>query len=588
MFQTSNGNKKAFLDQNKAARLQRERERKQKDDDQARSQAAVRLQQLWRSRRQSRQWLAVERWQTWDEHSAIENEMAPLPGQVWKCVSLFWLLNGNEQPTHPAAQERFQKVCKLILTKMRRAGSTPHAKGSIPFHAFLADSVHSERAKTIFRRTLESCWRRVTDTQENMYLTGPELRVLLMYMSPKMYFLSSAEQILDGYWVMPGYNQKLQESSRIILKSINPYPYIYDGAIHRCSRVVKIREKAAKYSKGVIAESDGKAVNSILLWLTAVIRCSLFAFDNMIDQGLSQQNVMDEYLVHILAIPCLMTIADKTCRDLILSKGVLQLVTKGRFARSKADQLCTSLGGESCMFFVSNMISAYQQCLPVSSKIDDFPQPSDITGMAANILEKIKPFVSVTQRQGFSHYHPIFSWYSSEGKRGGNLPNNIYTAAMSQLEYLWTRKFMDAIFHDVISYNETELSQAGQKSSGFKSRFISPPLRKNAKDGGVESIDNLTLKKPLAELAMDAETVFRLYYIVIELFPDYTKDLWTKVAFTPDLIPHLWKLMKAFRPKGSGLAIYTEGARHSMDRIEQETLLDVLKGFCEGAIILCK
>jgi ubiquitin-protein ligase E3 B len=591
MFQTGNGNKKSFLDKNKAARLERERERQQKEDEQAYSTAAVRLQRWWRSRKQSRLWYDVERWRIWDEHSTIENEAAPLPGQVWKCVSLFWILNGDEPPTQLAAQERFQRVCKLILTKMRRAGSQENAKGSIPFHAFLVDSVHSDRAKTIFKRTLDACWRSVTDIQDDLYLTGPELRVLLMYMSPKMYGLSSAEQIMDGYWVMSGYNQKLQEISRDILKSIHPYPLIYTGATHRCSRIIKLREKAAKYSKAVLVDSDRKIVNSILLWLTAVVRCSLFVFDNMVDKGLSQQTAMDDFIVYILAVPCLASIADKPCRDLLTSKGVIQLVTKGRFTRSKTDKLCASLGGEGCLFFVANMMCFYQHYLPQSSTMDSFPQPSDMTGMAINMLEKIKPYVSATQRQGFSSYHPIFSWYSTERKRNASLPNNVYTETMAQLEYIWSRKFMDAVFYEVVTCNELDPSQAGHHASGFKSRFPTPPIRKKSKEtneGAGGSNDLSTIKKPLAELAMDIESAFRLYYVLTELFSEYTKDMWNRVAFTKDLIPHLWKLMKAFRPKGTGLSIYIEDAKRSMDRIENEALLGVLKGFCEGAIILCK
>ncbi|KAI8583264.1 hypothetical protein K450DRAFT_222752 [Umbelopsis ramanniana AG] len=591
MFQSGNGNKKAFLEKNKAARLQREQERQKKEDDQALSQAAVRVQKWWRAKKRSREWYDVERWNIWDEHSQLDNEMAPLPGQLWKCVSLFWILNGKESPTPPAAQVRFQKVCKLILTKMRRAGTPATTNGTIPFHAFLADNVHSVKAKYILQRTLDACWRRVTDVEDAPYLTGPELRLLLVYMSPKTYVLSSAEQILDGYWVMTGYNPKLKDISQAILGDIKPYPLIYNGASNRCSKVIKIREKAAKYSKGILAEADRKTVNSITLWLTAVVRCALFVFENTIDQMNNQQNAMDQFLVHIVAVPYIMSIVDKNCRDLIASKGVLQLVTKGRFARSKANELCNLLGGDGCLFFVANMTNMYQLFILRSSTIDNFPEASDMASMATTMLEKIKPFVSATQRSGFSQYHPIFSWCSVEAKRNNNLANNVYKAVMGQLEYLWSRQFIDSLFIDIVSFNDADSGRTGQ-ASGFKSRFSTSPIKKKAREVPEANADakdaSSVSKKPLAELAMDTETAFRMYFILTELFPEYTKDLWTKVAFTKHLIPHLWKLMKKFRPKDAGLSLYIEAAKHSMDRIEAEALLDTLKGFCEGAIILCK
>lgn len=591
MFQTGNGNKKAFLEKNKAARLQREQERQKKEDDQALSNAATRIQKCWRAKKRSREWYDVERWNIWDEHSQLDNEMAPLPGQLWKCVSLFWIVNGEEPPTPPAAQARLQKVCKLILTKMRRAGTPATTNGTIPFHAFLADNVHSVKAKSILQRTLDACWRRVTDVEDAPYLTGPELRLLLVYMSPKTYVLNSAEQILDGYWVMTGYNPKLKEISQEILSDIKPYSLIYKGASNRCSKVIKIREKAAKYSKGVLAESDRKTVNSITLWLTAVVRCALFVFENTVDQKNNQQSAMDGFLVHIVAVPNIMSIADKNCRDLIASKGVLQLVTKGRFVRSKADELCTLLGGDGCLFFVANMTNMYQLSMPSSNTIDNFPEASDMASMVTTMLEKIKPFVSATQRSGFSQYHPIFSWCSTEAKRNNDLTNDVYKAVMGQIDYLWRRQFIDSLFIDVVALTETESGKTGQ-ASGFKSRFSTSPIKKKSRepmDVGTDSKDTSSInKKPLAELAMDTETAFRMYFVLTELFPEYTKDLWTKVAFTKHLIPHLWKLMTKFRPKDLGLSIYIEAAKQSMDRIEAEALLDILKGFCEGAIILCK
>ncbi|CAO3682753.1 unnamed protein product [Umbelopsis ramanniana] len=564
MFQTGNGNKKAFLEKNKAARLQREQERQKKEDDQALSNAATRIQKCWRAKKRSREWYDVERWNIWDEHSQLDNEMAPLPGQLWKCVSLFWILNGEEPPTPPAAQAQLQKV---------------------------SDNVHSVKAKSILQRTLDACWRRVTDVEDAPYLTGPELRLLLVYMSPKTYVLNSAEQILDGYWVMTGYNPKLKEISQEILSGIKPYSLIYKGASNRCSKVIKIREKAAKYSKGVLAESDRKTVNSITIWLTAVVRCALFVFENTVDQKNNQQSAMNEFLVHIVAVPNIMSIADKNCRDLIASKGVLQLVTKGLFVRSKADELCTLLGGDGCLFFVANMTNMYQLSMLSSNTIENFPEASDMASMATTMLEKIKPFVSATQRSGISQYHPIFSWCSTEAKRNNDLTNDVYKAVMGQLDYLWRRQFIDSLFIDVVAFTETESGKTGQ-ASGFKSRFSTSPIKKKSREStdiGTDSKDTSSInKKPLAELAMDTETAFRMYFVLTELFPEYTKDLWTKVAFTKHLIPHLWKLMKKFRPKDLGLSIYIEAAKQSMDRIEAETLLDILKGFCEGAIILCK
>ncbi|KAM3582062.1 hypothetical protein VKS41_005494 [Umbelopsis sp. WA50703] len=591
MFQTGNEKKKEFLEKAKAERLRRELEKKQREDNETLARSALRLQLWWRSRKAAEHWKRTGRWQIWNEHAVVDNEKAPIPGQVWKCVALFWLLNGNDKLSEPTTQNCFQKVCKLMLTKMRRPGSSADEASTIPFHAFLADSVHSMKAINIFKQTLNGCWERVTDVEQSQYLSGPELLLLLMYMSPKTYTLGSAEQILDGYWVMQRYNQKLREIAKSILEEISPYHLINEGAQQRCANIVKLQDRAGRHSKGVISESDKRVINSTILWLTAVIRCSLFILENKLSDSKSDEMAIDEFIIQVLAIPCLTAVVNRPCLNLIASCDILPKIAAGRFTRKKAEQLSSSLEGEGCFFFVANMMSLYQHSLKENKDGNNLPLACDMVQMAATLLQCIKPYVSTTQRSGFSRYHLIFSWYSTNAKRKKAFPNYVYTQAMSQLEHIWSRSFMNTLFEDVCSFGSTTQSQNEPRTSGFKTKFNTSQLRKKSKDAGntQRTVDTVSDKaKPLAELAMDVENAFKLYFICTEYFGDSTKEIWTTVAFTKQLVPQLWKLTKSFRPNGTGLSIYTDNAKQSMDRIEGEVLLNVLKGFCESAIIMFK
>ncbi|KAJ2959303.1 hypothetical protein NQZ79_g5236 [Umbelopsis isabellina] len=591
MFQTSNEKKKEFLEKAKAERLRRELEKKQKEDDEALTRSALRLQVWWRSRKAAEHWKRIGRWQVWNEHAVVVNEKAPIPGQVWKCVALFWLLNGNDKLSESTAQDCFQKVCKLMLTKMKRPGTSANEAGTIPFHAFLADSVHSVKARIIFKQTLNGCWGRVTDVDQGQYLSGPELRILLMYMSAKTYNLSSAEQILDGYWVMQSYNQNLREIANSILADISPYQVINEGAQQRCANIIKLQDRAARHSKGVISEADKRVISSTILWLTAVIRCSLFILENKFSNSNSSEISIDEFAVQILAIPCLTVVANEQCMNLIATCGILPKITAGRFSRKKAEQLSSSLEADGCLFFVANLVSLYQHSLKENKNGDNLPQACDMVQMAANILQCIKPYVSATQRNGFSRYHLLFGWYSTSAKGKTNFPNYVYTKAMGQLEHLWSRPFMNTLFMDVCCFRDMTQLNAESRSSGFKSKFNASQLRKKSKnpDDRQKAVDTTSDDgKPLAELSMDVENSFRLYYTCTEYFRDSTREIWTNVAFTKNLVPQLWKLMNSFRPSGTGMSIYMDDAKQSMDCIEGEVLLDILKGFCESAIITFK
>ncbi|KAG2179095.1 hypothetical protein INT43_001945 [Umbelopsis isabellina] len=592
MFQTSNEKKKEFLEKAKADRLRRELEKKQKEDKEALTRSAIRLQVWWRSRKAAEHWKRIGRWQVWNEHAvAIVDEKAPIPGQVWKCVALFWLLNGNDKLSGPTAQDCFQKVCKLMLTKMTRPGSSASEAGTIPFHAFLADSVHSIKARFIFKQTLNGCWERVTDVDHGQYLSGAELRMLLMYMSPKTYNLSSAEQILDGYWVMQGYNQNLREIANSILADISPYHLINEGAQQRCANIIKLQDRATRHSKGVISEADKRFISSTILWLTAVIRCSLFILENKLSKANSSEMAMDEFVVQVLAIPCLTTVVNDPCLNLIASCEVLSRITAGRFTRKKAQQLSSSLEADGCLFFVANMVSLYQHSLKDNKNSGNLPQACDLVQMAAAMLQCIKPYVSATQRNGFSRYHLLFGWYSTSARRKTAFPNYVYTKAMGQLEHLWSRPFMNTLFTDVCSFRDLTQPNAESRSSGFKSKFNASQLRKKSRipDDRQKALNTAYEDgKPLAELSMDAENAFRLYYTCTEYFRDSTREIWTNVAFTKNLVPQLWKLMNSLKPNGAGLSIYMDDAKQSMDSIEGEVLLDILKGFCESAIIVFK
>lgn len=591
MFQTSNEKKKEFLEKARADRLRRELEKKEKEDEEASTRSALRLQVWWRSRKAAQHWKQFGRWQIWNEHAVVVNEKAPVPGQVWKCVAMFWLLNGNDKLSGPTVQDCFQKVCKLMLIKMKRPGSSANAAGTIPFHAFLADSVHSVKARLIFKQTLNGCWERVTDIDHGQYLSGPELRILLMYMSPKPYNLSSAEQILDGYWVMQGYNQNLRDIANSILADISPYHLISEGAQHRCANIIMLQDRAARHSKGVISEADKRVINSTILWLTAVIRCSLFILENKLSKNNRSEIAVDEFVVQILAIPCLTAVVNEPCMNMIVSCDALSAITAGRFTRKKAEQLSSNLEADGCLFFVANMVSLYQHSLKDNKNGGNFPQACDLVQMAAAMLQCIKPYVSATQRNGFSRYHLLFGWYSTSAKRKTAYPNYVYTKAMAQLEHLWSRPFMNTFFTDACSFRDMAQPNNESRSSGFKSKFNASQLRKFSKipDDKTKATETAYYDgKPLAELSMDVENAFRLFYTCTEYFRDSTREIWINVAFTKNLVPQLWKLMKSLRPSGTGLSIYMDDAKQSMDCIEGEVLLDILKGFCESATTVFK
>mgnify|MGYP001058658407 CR=1 FL=1 len=142
----------------------------------------------------------------------------------------------------------------------------------------------------------------------------------------------------------------------------------------------------------------------------------------------------------------------------------------------------------------------------------------------------------------FVSYHPIFQWYSGSTEPVFNL---LFPKLISQLELLWSQKFLNALFGVMIS----QFSEANDRST----KIIYDPL-----------------------FSLHVQDACDLYLTISEALLCHRSEISNKISYFPMFVPALWRFMNHLGPKGN-MEIFLTAASNP----EKEPLISILKVFCE-------
>ncbi|KAI7848665.1 hypothetical protein BDC45DRAFT_302888 [Circinella umbellata] len=598
MFTPNDKEKKAFIERTKAQRQQREIERLEKERLVKQENAARILQRWWQRQIRIRQ-ATNECWKTWDELLLHTQTLV----DCFQVAGIYCLLCRH----HPlkSKRKRLGDMCKCLTKKFITTidndnGDKKHQQ--LTYFALLVDSRYSNKALKYLCTIINQCLDVVCESsmnthhQQEMYLTGTELNTLLQFLNPKMY--QQTNRFLDDkQYLLSSPVSVLTMAVQTVFDECLLKSNIRDPTIVRVQRILKLEHKSNKYSAGVLSSDDGKMIRAIQLWLTTVTRLCLFPIEffsssngnNNNNNERRRQQAIQFICTNILSVPLLPSMINSMMSNHLMKLvGIAdiyaEITTTNNSKRRYVDRTMIEimLSGNGCIFLLGNLIYMAQQLQQQDTSM--------IITMTNILIEAAQTYFSERQIQPYTNYHPLFKWSSSTW--GNSIDTLVFEKVLhSQIEYLWSRTFMDQIFSDILSFDNgnghaTSSSMATtttKGTDGIKSRLL---FKKKKQEDRITIVDGKQHSQ-LAEFSMDIEAIFSMYLTLSSLFATQRKEIINRIAFTPRLMPQLWRLMNTFGPRGQ-MSIYLDAARRQQndEDLEKEPLIKILKVFCEACSLV--
>jgi ubiquitin-protein ligase E3 B len=537
MFTSNDQSRKKFIETTRLEREKRENERIQKLQEEKELSAVIAIQSWWKRTHQKRNALS-ESWAWWDTYMETAKSFSIF--DIYQAVGLYCFL--SKKTTSKTQPTRLKGIVKCLTTNKFR---NPISNKLMPFYTLLIDMRYMSQSTKYLEMLINQCITQCTSSNDITNF-GPELTFLLQYLNPKTY---QTKHVIDPVHVIDIPDKVLQSIAQSTLKRTLCQYNVRDALIACIQQIIKLEDRLKP------SPEDTAKINTMKLWLTTMTRLTLYPIEHaeLSSDSLDMQTASNFLWTSTLAVPDLSALISDPMADR-LGKWVSTIVTPYLLSpKEHLDNCTTQLSGNGSLFLLANVIDLW------STRCEE---PTRLIDLVRSFLNIIQPYFSDRQSPQFPHYHPIFKW--SKAAWGNQIPSTVFDKVMKQMEYIWSRAFMDKIFSDIIQFDQNITSQLPSK------KRLS--LKRSSNNGG-----------ELALFSMEVESIFSMYVHLTTLFKAHRKVIFYRIAFTSRLMPQLWKLMNCFGPKGN-MVIYLDAAKRQ--EIDQEPLVQVLKVFCEACSIV--
>ncbi|KAG1464835.1 hypothetical protein G6F56_005002 [Rhizopus delemar] len=359
---------------------------------------------------------------------------------------------------------------------------------------------------------------------------GPELTFLLQYLNPSTY---KTKNIIDPVYLIDLHNPILQSVAQCILKSTLCQFQLRDCFLRYVQQIVKNQNHSL--------QQDKQKLNATILWLTTMTRLTLYPIEHaeLTSDSLDMATASMFLWTNTLAVPGIISIVSSTKMIVDrLKKWTLGAVTPFLLNSTNKNVCMDRLGGNGCLFLLGNIIDLWG---------DNGGDQMELVNLISSFLQYIKKYFSDKQTTLFPNRHPVFKW--SNAKWGNTLSFSVFERVIKQMEYIWSRPFMDQLFYDIIHFDFNTVDTP--KRSLFSIKLGKRIVQEKASSG-----------RKMALFSMEIESVFSMYSSLISTFKSQSNVILYRIAFTKDLVSQLWKVMNLFGPKGN-MQIYLDASKRS-------------------------
>ncbi|KAI8986495.1 hypothetical protein BDB01DRAFT_785829 [Pilobolus umbonatus] len=539
MFTSTDNSRDEFIQKARKERDRREYERIEAIEKKKKEDAASVIQRAWKKATASNK---EERWVVW--HSLMSTDMDIL--DFYQSIGLYCLFT-RDRIDH----DRLKMIMKH-LTANKFMSTTVN---KVPYFTLLIDKRYT-KAQQYLQTVITQCIEvSILSDKINM---GQELTFLLLYLNPKTY---KTKYILNSAYVVDTPDRALQSIGQRLLKESFCRFNLREPLIECIQQLIRLEDRS---SKGTNVHQQ--KINAMKLWLSTITRLALYPIENaeLSADSLSMETASLFLWTNVLAAPCITSVINDMTADR-LRTWTLGVITAFLLNNTViTTSTLETLSGNGCLFLFANLTDLWNSTKNTLKSEEE----TQLVELILLFIKFIQPSFSYKQTNVYSSYHAIFKW--SKAKWGNSIDVAVFERVMKQIEYIWSRSFMDRILHDIIYFGKPDVNS--QNRSNSKNFFSLKKTTSKTTNGG-----------ELALFSIQVERIFSLYAQLSNLFLSHRKVIYYRIAFTSSLMPKLWYLMNQFGPKGE-MIIYMEAAQKS--KTEKEPLIQILKIFCEACSIV--
>ncbi|XP_042898295.1 ubiquitin-protein ligase E3B [Parasteatoda tepidariorum] len=560
MFEISNtSSKDLFLEQAKAARLERALEKK-------REQATLIIQAYTRgyiSRKTLKQNVKKEFDETFLEFTE-SNKLPPVIDMYKVIRKLIFVISEDV-----CDRERFEKVCKYIIASLD------------------SDSLKKSYIAVAFNKDLAVGWIhhiKIVLWQCCVYLKSlkPEWSQDAKAMMLFLHMLVSFTSI--GTWKV--LNNKQGEALKPAMNQL-------------CANIMGFL-----VSKGLYSILQTVLLRGLVRVKPCLKRATLLAITNISTRPLASSqysnNLLNLFLLHIVSVPALVLHFHNSapeCLGIFSSNNIFKHAIDLLVSEQNTRILFNALEGNYALCLIANLIHLGHsdiECL--QSNLLDF------INVITKILESCQKYV-VNKQSNLTHWHPVLGWFAQKVDHG---LHDSLSLVKKQIQLLWSGPMIKAMFSHLVdsvtnapqpsSPTANNPATSPVQNSPFKTNIFKKALEK-ASSSRTSNVRFKRLGSP--ETTLVALTC-NLYETALATLSQMKLDILTGLCYQDMVLPHLWKFicslgtgngLKAFldhlavttktcSPEFQILVLFCDCATHLITILDDVELYEQQKPFC--------
>lgn len=547
---TSLSSKDQFLEQAKAARLERAQEKK-------REQSAICIQSHVR-RYLTRLKLKTKIRKEFDD---IFNEVKENDGksslsalEMFRIIRKFLFILEEEEDKH-----RFEIVCRYVITSMDN--------NSLQL-SYISVALNKEEAVLWIQQIKTLLWQCCIYLKHLKPECPQDTKPLMLYLHMLVTFTNANTWKVFKDWQ--------GEALKIAMNQLcaNIMSYLVTKGMYANLQIILI--------KGIV-RSKPNLKRAALLAITNLAIRPLVAWQ-------FSENIMNLFLLHILSVPALfhhLSNISPECVTIFISHGIFKKSLELLMTEQNTRILFNVLEGNYALCLLANIIHlGFGDLETLSNNLLDF------MNVITRLLESCQKYV-VNKQSNLTHWHPILGWFAQSIDHGLH-ESLVYVK--KQLQLLWSGQMIKVVFSHLFEMNanmigifpqtpvsttENSVQQSPSRSSSMCSGYHCQGIFKKALERASSTRSgNIRYKRLGSPETTVVALTCCLYETALATLTQMRLDILTGLCYQDVVLPNLWKFICSLGP-GSGLKAFLDHLAITTKTCSPEFQILIL--FCDCA-----
>ncbi|KAG8189904.1 hypothetical protein JTE90_018685 [Oedothorax gibbosus] len=512
MFEVPSVNSKdQFLEQAKAARLERAFERKKES-------AALTIQSYARGHFARKKLKNDIRKEFDDSFLEFTEEKKLQPAvDMYKIIRrLMYVINEDNSD-----KERFEKVCKYIIASVE----TDSLKKS-----YIAVSFNKEFAVQWIHHIKTLLWQCCAYLKTLKPDNSQDTKEIVLYLHMLISFTS-----INSWKIL---NSKQGESLKPAMNKL-------------CDNIM-----GHLVTKGLFSVLQTILLKGLVRVKPCLKKATLLAIINLsIRPVVSSQfsnNLMNLFLLHILSVPALILHFSNftpECLAVLSAHNIFKHSLDLLVSEQNARILFNALEGNYALCLIANLIHmAHSDLDNLQANLLDF------INVITRIMESCQKYV-VNKKSNLTHWHPVLGWFAQKLDHG---LHESLALVKRQVQLLWSGTMIKTMFSHLVECVQTQpQSTSPTNESPFNSPFKSSVFRKVVEKASSSRLNNIRYRRLGSPETTLVALTCNLYETALATLSQMKLDILTGLCYQDMVLPNLWKFISSLGP-GNGLKAFLD------------------------------